>query len=772
LSRRAQQDRATWLRRLLLYRVVAVLALALFLGSGSAASTPGALSAPYCKQGTNGLCLSITILPSGAANPGTVTVESCVQALLATPAAASAGCPPNTMPQYGYPTTCPSDPNCGNLGVTPGATVILTADPSLGWVFDSWSGIACTGNPCSFSMSTKTDVTARFVRQQELLTVTVNPSGAGTVTDNLGKLSCTSSCMVNYDYGSSVTLNAKENPGYRFTGWSGACTGTGSCVVPMNQARSVTANFIRVFTLAIAVSGNGGVSYTPVGDSSGTCTSSCVVHYDAGTAVTLTAVGGSDPFATWGGDCASNGTQPNCNLTMDTDKSVTATFSALATPPPPPPLRSFRLTVDITGSGKVTTSGLACSQTQCHADYPEGIRLTLAGAPSSPNVNFNKWDGACVHFSPAENCTLVMDGNKNVTAAFSTRPVVIDLPPCTPDLLAQKVPCEPNDPQPVTKSLVVNVSGADGGHVKGTVNSGALTAASTKTTPPPINCGANEYACYGDYTQDQTMTLTAKPAQGFRFSGWLGACNGRKSCTLSLSEARNVTATFTPKGKRALRISMDAKLSNPRWVRSDGSAILVVTGTVARSATLTLDVRKRRGGSLLHRSKHFQAGSYRFTESLPRSFLSKGANLLPGGKVVSIGGEAGRARVPLLVRTVGLRGPARGIVRRSFMTGGAERGGREVGALPSSAKIAWANFVFAQQPVKTLDLWVSWSFPGGHHLGDVRKANRLKVSSFIRSGQPLPRGCWVAWLRAGPNGEEFIKRQFVRIGVSKNAKCS
>jgi hypothetical protein len=40
-----------------------------------------------------------------------------------------------------------------------------------------------------------------------------------------------------------VSLTAAAAPGSTFTGWSGACSGTGACEVAMSEARSVTANF-------------------------------------------------------------------------------------------------------------------------------------------------------------------------------------------------------------------------------------------------------------------------------------------------------------------------------------------------------------------------------------------------------------------------------------------------------------------------------------------------------------------------------------------------
>jgi uncharacterized repeat protein (TIGR02543 family) len=46
-----------------------------------------------------------------------------------------------------------------------------------------------------------------------------------------------------YINGVSATVSATPKPGYTFGGWSGACSGTGRCVVTMNGHKTVTANF-------------------------------------------------------------------------------------------------------------------------------------------------------------------------------------------------------------------------------------------------------------------------------------------------------------------------------------------------------------------------------------------------------------------------------------------------------------------------------------------------------------------------------------------------
>lgn len=80
------------------------------------------------------------------------------------------------------------------------------------------------------------------------LTVTKagNRASRGTVSSSPAGIACGSDCSESYASGTLVTLTASASSGARFTGWSGACTGTAStCTVTMSGARSVTATFSR-----------------------------------------------------------------------------------------------------------------------------------------------------------------------------------------------------------------------------------------------------------------------------------------------------------------------------------------------------------------------------------------------------------------------------------------------------------------------------------------------------------------------------------------------
>src|SRR5579863_292359 len=122
--------------------------------------------------------------------------------------------------------------------------VMLTANPALGWGFDSWSG-ACTGNnpACTVTMSNNESVSATFSQSSYTLTVTL--SGQGSVTSSDGFINCPGTCSHSYLSFTQVTLNAAAAQGWNFVGWSGACTGTGPCALTILGNYGVSAYFLE-----------------------------------------------------------------------------------------------------------------------------------------------------------------------------------------------------------------------------------------------------------------------------------------------------------------------------------------------------------------------------------------------------------------------------------------------------------------------------------------------------------------------------------------------
>lgn len=132
-----------------------------------------------------------------------------------------------------------------------GATVTLTPAASSGSRFGGWAG-ACNGpGNCSVTMNQPATVSARF-EELPVLTVTGDGGdGSGTITSSPAGISCTiasgdvsGTCSAQFNQGASVTLSADPSGSNRFGGWGGACSGSGSCSVTLNQSSTVSARFL------------------------------------------------------------------------------------------------------------------------------------------------------------------------------------------------------------------------------------------------------------------------------------------------------------------------------------------------------------------------------------------------------------------------------------------------------------------------------------------------------------------------------------------------
>jgi hypothetical protein len=135
---------------------------------------------------------------------------------------------------------CESD--CSEL-YDHGTEVSLTPLADAGSTFTSWSG-DCTGSAgCTVTMDAAHSVTATFAAAVHTLTLGKAGTGSGTVTSSPAGIDCGIDCAEDYVEGTAVTLTPAPAIGSDFVGWSGACTGAGSCVVTMDAAKAVTATF-------------------------------------------------------------------------------------------------------------------------------------------------------------------------------------------------------------------------------------------------------------------------------------------------------------------------------------------------------------------------------------------------------------------------------------------------------------------------------------------------------------------------------------------------
>ena len=163
--------------------------------------------------------------------------------------------------------------------------------------------------------------------------------------------------------------------------------------------------------------------------------------------------------------------------------------------------------------------------------------------------------------------------------------------------------------------------------------------------------------------------LQARPlARFYRFSRWTGACAGQgPSCTVAATALSTVTAVFLPKDPgAAVALNVLSPNFSVRWVRGVGNGAVVVRGSVARRSRLTLQVRRPGGGPVFLFKYLTASGAFVQKLSLGPGEFPPGAQLFPGGFVVSVTGTTGGFQLPLQLKTVVLRSPSEGVVRQAF----------------------------------------------------------------------------------------------------------
>ena len=227
-------------------------------------------------------------------------------------------------------TGTPGNITCGatcSYSVTAGQTVTLTATPNMGYYFESWSG-ACSGSEtCSLNMTAAQSVTANFVAiPSGYSALSVTKSGLGSINSVPSGISCSGTCTSPFPSGSTVTLTAAPVTGYYFSGWGGACTGSGSCTLVLTSNQSVTATFLPIPAnnqlLTVSLSGGGSIVSSPAGLS---CSSTCSYPFPTGTLVSLIASPNQgQTFMGWtGSSCSGKG---SCSVLMNANQTIGGSF--------------------------------------------------------------------------------------------------------------------------------------------------------------------------------------------------------------------------------------------------------------------------------------------------------------------------------------------------------------------------------------------------------------------------------------------------------------
>ncbi len=234
---------------------------------------------------------------------------------------------------------------------------------------------------CGWMWSTLYNRIACFSVYDTNFTLTIDINGSGIVTRDPEKES--------YKCGDIVNLTAISDSGWCFSHWTGDILGSDNNVdILMDGDKTVTAHFIQnKYNLNISILGSGNITKDP--DQS---------YYLYGSVVNLTAIPDSDyVFYHWTGDLSGNSNP--VIITVNDNKNITAVF-----------IKSFytiTVNVDPIGSGVV--------EIDPPEPYYNGDLVNLTAIPNSGRF-FDHWSGDLIGSS--NPTTIVMDGNKTVTAHF------------------------------------------------------------------------------------------------------------------------------------------------------------------------------------------------------------------------------------------------------------------------------------------------------------------------------------------------------------------
>ena len=399
---------------------------------------------------------------------------------------------------------------------------------SLRWVMRSNLQVS-SGNVASGGTSRIDDIVINGKKLPQY-TLSVSKVGNGTVSPTVGDHI--------YDSGTSVSLTATPDAGWRFDKWeingSTVTSASTQITISANTTAIATFSLIPTYTLTVSHIGNGTV--TPADGES---------TRNEGESVTLTAT----PDAGWKFDKwevnGSTVTSASTQITISANTTAVATFSALPT---------YTLTVSHVGNGTVTPADGESTRS-------EGESVTLTATPDA-GWQFVKWE---------INSNVVTDATTQITISANST-AVATFEHITHTLNVSHVgngTVTPTDGQSTYDEgeSVTLTATPDAGwqFVKWEINSNVVTNASTQIT---ISANTTAVATFehithtlnvshvgngtvtptdgqSTYDEGESVTLTATPDAGWQFVKWEINSNVVTNASTQITISANTTAVAT-----------------------------------------------------------------------------------------------------------------------------------------------------------------------------------------------------------------------------------
>ncbi len=181
------------------------------------------------------------------------------------------------------------------------------------------------------------------------------------------------------------------------------------------------------------------------------------------------------------------------------------------------------------------------------------------------------------------------------------------------------------------------------GVVRAGTGSGTVTS-----SPAGVSCGAT---CSARFATGTSVTLSAAAGAGSRFTGWSGACTDTTStCTVEMTAARTVTATFEPSQATAYALTVTKAGTGSGTVTSTPAGVscgATCAAAFASGTTVTLTAAAASGASFAGWSGACTHASATCTVSMTaartvNATFNAGATATPCASPVTItGGQSG-----------------------------------------------------------------------------------------------------------------------------------
>lgn len=340
-----------------------------------------------------------------------------------------------------------------------GSLATVTATPNAGFSFVNWTvnGTAVsTSSSYQFTIAGNRALVANFapIPVGNFAVVLSSAPVAGGSTTGSGA----------YASGSTVAVTATPNNGYTFKNWteSGNIVSTSSSYqFTLTGNRTLVANYnvIPASQLALVLSSNPAIGGSTSGSGS----------YPSGTSVTAIASANSGyVFTNWTENGNVVSTSANYTFAITGNRTLVANFAII--------------TYSITTNGN--NGSVAATPNQ--AAYNSGSSVQLTATPNTGYV-FTGWSGDAS--GSANPLTVVMNGNKNITANFAAT------------------------------AFTLTVTAVNGTVAK---NPNAAT-----------------------YNSGSVVQLTAAANPGYSFTGWSGDASGSTNpLNVTMNANKNITASF------------------------------------------------------------------------------------------------------------------------------------------------------------------------------------------------------------------------------------